>query len=198
MDETDEAVRSIHGPFFHPEGKGPLQIVPDHRETDQAGPDAFESGLLALLPRLRRFAHGLTRDGARADDLCQMTVERALRSRDQWQEGTRMDSWMYRIMRNLWIDEARAATRRGQTFVDEEAGEGVGADGGQEARVALSDIDRAMARLPEEQREAVLLVMVEGWSYKEAAGIIGCPVGTLNSRLVRGRDALLALLGEAA
>lgn len=62
----------------------------------------------------------------------------------------------------------------------------------------LGDVDRALARLPDEQREAVLLVMVEGWSYKEAAEIIGCPVGTLNSRLVRGRDALMTLLGEAA
>ncbi|PTR12023.1 MULTISPECIES: RNA polymerase sigma factor [unclassified Novosphingobium] len=152
--------------------------------------------MLALLPRLRRFALGLARDAARADDLCQMTVERALRSRQQWQEGSRLDSWMYRIMRNLWIDEARAETRRGQTFVDEEAGVTVGADGGQEARAQLSDVDRAMARLPDEQREAVLLVMVEGWSYKEAAEIVGCPVGTLNSRLVRGRDALLAMLGD--
>jgi RNA polymerase sigma-70 factor (ECF subfamily) len=152
--------------------------------------------MLALLPRLRRFATGLTRDGARADDLCQMTVERALRSRQQWHEGSRLDSWMYRIMRNLWIDEARADTRRGQTFVAEDAGLSVGADGGQEARAQLSDVDRAMARLPDEQREAVLLVMVEGWSYKEAAQIVGCPVGTLNSRLVRGRDALLAMLGE--
>ncbi|WP_309805800.1 RNA polymerase sigma factor [Novosphingobium capsulatum] len=158
--------------------------------------DRFETALLALLPRLRRFALGLARDAARADDLCQMTVERALRSRQQWQEGSRLDSWMYRIMRNLWIDEARAETRRGQTFVDEEAGVTVGADGGQEARAQLSDVDRAMARLPDEQREAVLLVMVEGWSYKEAAEIVGCPVGTLNSRLVRGRDALLAMLGE--
>ncbi|GHC83471.1 RNA polymerase sigma factor [Novosphingobium pokkalii] len=152
--------------------------------------------MLALLPRLRRFATGLARDTARADDLCQMTVERALRSRQQWQEGSRLDSWMYRIMRNLWIDEARAETRRGQTFLDEDAGVAVGADGGQEARAQLSDVDRAMARLPEEQREAVLLVMVEGRSYKEAAEIVGCPVGTLNSRLVRGRDALLAMLGD--
>ena len=72
----------------------------------------------------------------------------------------------------------------------------MGADGGQEARAQLSDVDRAMARLPEEQREALLLVMVEGRSYKEAAEIVGCPVGTLNSRLVRGRDALLAMLGD--
>lgn len=101
-------------------------------------------------------------------------------------------------MRNIWIDESRARQRRGQTFIDEEAGLLVGADGAQEARIELGDIDRAMARLPEEQREAVLLVMVEGYSYKEAAEIVGCPVGTLNSRLVRGRDALMALLGEGS
>lgn len=123
-----------------------------------------------------------------------MTIERALSRRDQWQEGTRLDSWMYRIMRNIFIDERRARTRRGETFIDEDAGLGVGADGGQEAVVELALVDRAMARLPADQREAVLLVMVEGYSYKEAAEIVDCPVGTLNSRLVRGRDALMALL----
>lgn len=101
-------------------------------------------------------------------------------------------------MRNIWIDEVRASSRRSQSFVEEEAGLGIGASGGQEERAMLGDVDRALARLPDEQREAVLLVMVEGWSYKEAAEIIGCPVGTLNSRLVRGRDALMTLLGEAA
>lgn len=129
------------------------------------------------------------------DDLCQMTLERALANRDKWQAGTRLDSWMYRIMRNLWIDEARSRQRRGQTFMEEEAGLTIGADGAQEAKVELGNVDRAMSRLPAEQREAVLLVMVEGYGYREAAEIIGCPVGTLNSRLVRGRDALLAELG---
>ncbi len=124
-----------------------------------------------------------------------MTIERALVRRDQWLEGTRLDSWMFRIMRNIWIDETRSRSRRWQTFVDEESGMAVGANGDQEAVVELGNIDRALARLPAEQREAVLLVMVEGYSYKEAAEIVGCPVGTLNSRLVRGRDALLTLLG---
>lgn len=87
--------------------------------------------------------------------------------------------------------------RRGKTFIDEEHGLAIGAVGAQEAAVELNDVDRALAQLPDEQREAVLLVMVEGYSYREAAEIIGCPVGTLNSRLVRGRDALLGLLGEA-
>lgn len=156
----------------------------------------FEDGIIALLPRLRRFAVGLTRDFSAGDDLCQMTMERALKARDQWAQGTRLDSWMYRIMRNIWIDEVRSRSRRQQTFVAEEAGLGVGTPPEQEARVELSMVDRALARLPDEQREAILLVMVEGYGYREAADIIGCPVGTLTSRLVRGRDALQEMLGE--
>ena len=152
--------------------------------------------MLALLPRLRRFAAGLAREPADGDDLCQATVLRALDRRSQWQPGTRLDSWMMTMMRNLWIDEQRARARRGETFVPEEAGVGVGSGGGQEQAVELNVIDRALRTLPDEQREAVLLVMVEGYSYKEAAAIVGCPVGTLNSRLVRGRDALLARLGD--
>lgn len=131
-----------------------------------------------------------------ADDLCQITVERALRNRDQWQAGTRLDSWTYRIMRNIWIDETRAVARHGKTFVDEAEGLNVGESGGQETALLRQDIDRALARLPQEQREAVILVLVEGYAYKEAAEIIGCPVGTLTSRLVRGRDALMAMMGE--
>ncbi|MBY6128052.1 RNA polymerase sigma factor [Qipengyuania aquimaris] len=149
------------------------------------------------MPRLRRFAVGLAGNRPDGDDLCQMTIERALSNRSKWAEGTRLDSWMYRIMRNIWIDEGRKVTRSRETFVAEEAGAGVGGDGAQESAVELSNIDRALQKLPEDQREAVLLVMVEGYAYKEAAEIVGCPVGTLNSRLVRGRDALMGLLGEA-
>ena len=152
---------------------------------------------MALLPRLRRFAAGLSRNLAEGDDLCQMTIERALRARTQWAQGTRLDSWMYRIMRNLWIDEIRAKTRRQQTFLDEEAGLAVGVPAEQEAHAELAYADRALAKLPDEQREAVLLVMVEGYGYQEAADIIGCPVGTLSSRFARGRDALHALLEGA-
>lgn len=154
--------------------------------------------MLALLPRLRRFAIGLSGNPPDGDDLCQMTIERALANRSRWEDGTRLDSWMYRIMRNIWIDEGRKTTRSLQTFVAEDAGFAVGGEGGQEAAVQLADVDRAMQKLPENQREAVLLVMVEGYPYKEAAEIVGCPVGTLNSRLVRGRDALMEMLGEAS
>ena len=152
---------------------------------------------MALLPRLRRFASGLARHPADGDDLCQATIERALNKRDQWQPGTRLDSWMMTMMRNIWIDEQRARARRGETFVAEQAGLSVGGGGGQEEILALNDVDRALLVGQRAQREAVLLVMVEGYSYREAAEIVDCPVGTLNSRLVRGRDALLAKLGEA-
>ncbi|AOH84601.1 RNA polymerase subunit sigma-70 [Sphingomonas panacis] len=160
----------------------------------------FEDELIGLLPRLRRFARSLAFAPADADDLCQATIERALKSRDQWQPGTRLDSWMYRIMRNAWIDTARATRRRGETFVAAEAGESVGDAGDRaiEARVELGNVGRAMAMLPPDQREAVALVLVEGLAYKEAAMVLEIPMGTLTSRLVRGREALMRTLGDAA
>lgn len=161
---------------------------------------AFEDQLLAVLPRLRRFARALSHNAADADDLTQAAIEKALKARQQWQPGTRMDSWMYRIMRNAWIDTARARARAAETFVPEEAGANVADDGarGIEAHVELGEVEAAMRMLPDEQREAVALVLVEGLAYKEAAEVLEIPMGTLTSRLVRGRQALIARLGEAA
>lgn len=179
------------------ETRGPIRFI--HEQGKRLSQTRFCDELTALLPRLRRFARGLTHDSADGDDLCQATLERALKSRHQWQDGTRLDAWVYRIMRNLWIDETRSRSRRSQTFVDEEQGLAIG-DGGDrviEARVELGRVGRAMGTLPEEQREAVMLVLVEGYAYKEAAEMIGCPMGTLTSRLVRGREALMRELGEA-
>lgn len=160
----------------------------------------FERDLLDLLPRLRRFARALTLDAADADDLCQVALERALKAESQWQAGTRLDSWMYRIMRNGWIDEIRARRRRSETFVGEEEGMNVGVADDQriEARVELGKVDQAMAQLPPEQREVIALILVEGLAYKEAAEALDLPMGTVTSRLVRGRQALMELLGEAA
>ncbi len=121
---------------------------------------------------------------------------RALEKQKLWTPDTRLDSWMFRIMRNIWVDELRARQRRSQTFVHEEEGAAVASRGSQEDAAMIEDIDRALRVLPGEQREAVLLVMVEGYSYREAAEIAGCPVGTMNSRLVRGRTALLKHLGD--
>jgi RNA polymerase sigma factor (sigma-70 family) len=159
---------------------------------------AFDAGLTELLPRLRRFAFALARNPADADDLAAQAVERALRSRDQWQPGTRLDSWLYRIARNLWIDEARARARRSKVEMPPEAGEAVGHDprAGTDAAIDLQRAMAAMARLPDEQREVVALILVEGFGYREAAEILQLPIGTVSSRLVRGRMALLSLLGE--
>jgi RNA polymerase sigma-70 factor (ECF subfamily) len=161
-------------------------------------PSPFEDQLAALLPRLRRFAHGLSRDAADADDLAQATIERALRSKSQWQPGTRLDSWAYRIMRNLWIDTARARTRKNAREAPEEEGLGVGEDprAAMEAAFDLKRVMAAMERLPDEQREVVALILVEGFGYREVSEMLGLPMGTVSSRLVRGRTALLAMVGE--
>ncbi|WP_194953809.1 RNA polymerase sigma factor [Sphingopyxis solisilvae] len=160
----------------------------------------FEEELVELLPRLRRFARGLARHASDADDLCQAAIERALKSRDQWQQGTKLDSWMYRITRNIWIDERRAAGRRGfhapiDDAVTQVAGEGAAEV---EAGALRGDVDAAMAQLPDEQREVVMLILVEGYAYREAAAILEVPIGTVTSRLARGREALMHVLGEAA
>ncbi len=161
---------------------------------------AFECELLSLLPRLRRFARALARDAADADDLTQTALERALRSRSQWQRGTRMDSWMMKIMRNCWIDEVRSRARRSRTFAPEEAGQGAAPvmPSETERAVEANDVDRAMNLLPAEQREAVALVLVEGLSYREASDLLEIPIGTLTSRLNRGRKALAHALEAAA
>jgi RNA polymerase sigma factor (sigma-70 family) len=155
--------------------------------------ERFQREVVELLPRLRRLARALARDGADADDLVQLTVERALLRHEQWRPGTRLDSWMYRIMKNAWIDEARARSRSRAIFAPEEAGDRVGSDGAvaMETRLAASEVERAIGRLPDDQRLAVALVLVEGLSYREAAEVLEIPEGTLTSRLVRGRNALI-------
>ena len=160
----------------------------------------FEHDLLALVPQLRRFARSLTRDANDADDLCQTALERALKARDQWQQGTRLDAWMYRIIRNCWIDEIRSRARHAAHLAPEEAGLNVSNQDHLkiEQQAELRDVDAAMAQLPNEQREVIALVLIEGFSYKEAAEVLEIPIGTLTSRLVRGRQALLAKLELAA
>ena len=158
----------------------------------------FDEGLTALLPRLRRFAHTLSRDPADADDLTQATVERALRSRSQWTPGTQLDSWLYRIMRNLWIDTIRSRGRKDDLHRSIEEAEQVGEDprASIEASIDLRTIMAAMQRLPAEQREIVALILIEGFGYRECSEILGLPIGTVSSRLVRGRTALLQMIGE--
>jgi RNA polymerase sigma-70 factor (ECF subfamily) len=157
----------------------------------------FEHELVAMLPRLRRFAHTLSRNGSDADDLTQATIERALRSEAQWQPGTRLDSWLFRIMRNLWIDTVRSRSRKERFEAPSEELEQLGEDPREaiEASLELQRVMAAMERLPDEQREVVALILIEGFGYRETAELLGLPIGTVSSRLVRGRTALLELVG---
>lgn len=168
-------------------------------EDKGTGLDAFSRQLTELLPRLRRFARALARDWADADDLVQKTVELALRRQDQYRPGSRLDSWMFTIMKNAWIDETRSRARRLRWFSPADAGETVADTGAMslEGHLRMAEIQSAVAALPADQRLAVALVLVEGLSYAEAAEVMDVPVGTLTSRLVRGRAALQAQLMAA-
>lgn len=148
--------------------------------------------MVELIPRLRRFALMLARDLDQADDLVQETCMRALTSADQWQPGTRLDSWMYRIAQNLWLDRARARKVRGESVDIDTAVEVVGSDGRRvtEARLTLDQVARSMQKLPPDQQLIVTLVSIDGLSYKEAAEALDVPIGTVMSRLARARRAL--------
>ncbi|MCK4867954.1 MAG: RNA polymerase sigma factor [Alphaproteobacteria bacterium] len=155
--------------------------------------------MIALLPRLRRFARGLTGSEVEADDLVQAACERAIQRIGQWQPGTRLDSWMFRIMQNLWIDTIRMGKLRGShlSVVDPEGQQVPGMDGEQATmnRLTLEAVRRGVQRLPPDQRSVLLLVCVEGHSYKETADTLGIPVGTVMSRLSRARLALNRMVG---
>lgn len=153
--------------------------------------------IVSLLPRLRRFARGLTPDSHLADDLVQSACLKALERWHQWQPGTSLASWLFRIVQNTWIDEFRSRARQA-TDADEDALlELPGEDGRAvvERRSDLRAVRLAMAALPEEQRAVLLLVTVDGLSYQEAADALGVPMGTVMSRLARARARLADAIG---
>jgi RNA polymerase sigma-70 factor (ECF subfamily) len=169
--------------------------------SEQVDP-AIQAELVALLPRLRRFARGLAGVPDQADDLVQAACERALARIHQWTPGTRLDSWMFRIVQTIWLDQKRAQrVRTGEGRIDADSPlvePELAIDGAREmeSHITYDAVRRAMARLPEEQRAVMTLVCVEGQSYKEAADTLAIPIGTVMSRLSRARTALARLLGE--
>ncbi len=159
--------------------------------------DSFSDDLIALLPNLRRFALSLCRRADLADDLVQTTAERAFAARSRFDPATRLDAWLFRILRNAWIDHARRVKTQGVTIDIYDAPETSVFDGVRhtEAILMLRKTELAMAELPEDQREVMMLVCVEELSYREAAEVIGAPIGTVMSRLARARLALAAKVG---
>jgi RNA polymerase sigma-70 factor, ECF subfamily len=173
----------------------PIPLSLDPREGRRVT-DELRTRMVELLPRMRRFAIALTGDLDQADDLVQETCMRALARVEQWQPGTRLDSWMYRIAQNLWLDRMRAKKVRGEQ-VDVEMAEAVAGPDGRdvvESRLSLRAVSSAMAYLPDEQRTLIALVCIDGFSYREAAEITDTPIGTVMSRLARARRELHARL----
>ena len=158
-----------------------------------ADDNAFKRELVALIPHLRAFARTLTGDPTAADDLAQDAMMKAWDARASYQMGTNMKAWTFMILRNQFYSEKRRSWRQSQ--LDQEAAERtlVAVDD-PESPVALDELRLALATLPEEQREALILVGAGGFAYEEAADICGCAVGTIKSRVARGRVALEALL----
>ena len=154
--------------------------------------DETRQALIALIPRLRRFARVLTGNVADADDVVQACLEKAMLNLDQWQPGTRLDAWVFRIARNHWVDDRRRAhNRMGHDDIGEmpdlAGDDGVAvAEASAEARMVRAAVDA----LPPEQRDVVALVMLEEMSYREAADTLGLPIGTVMSRLSRAKAAL--------
>jgi RNA polymerase sigma-70 factor (ECF subfamily) len=175
-----------------PESEAPR---PEAKERSRMGRD-----IVALLPRLRRFAAGLSGSVQDGDDIVQAACLRALERYYQWEPGTRLDSWMFRIIRNLWLDGRKSAWSR-LVHSDEAAMDA--APGGSlerelEARNELALARRAIADLPPQQREVLMLVTVEGQTYEAAADTLGIPLGTVMSRLARARVSVArAVRGEA-
>lgn len=174
-----------------------MPILSFTEKRDAVVSDDVRQQLIALLPRLRRFALGLTGGStADADDLVQAACERALSRLHQWQADTRLDSWMFRILKTLWIDQWRSQRAHGEHIELEDAGPLMGSNGRHVAEVnnTLDAVRRAMEQLPDEQRLVLMLVSVDGLSYEEAAAVLETPVGTVMSRLARARRRLHELL----
>ncbi len=162
---------------------------------------SFRIQLTTLLPRLRRFGHALTGNTDDADDVVQAALEKALKRERQFQPGTRLDSWMFRIMQTTWIDMTRSQrVRSSRAGTMEEASFAVGEDGRSSfiARIQLSETRRAMQAMPDEYSAALALVAIEGFTYKEAAEMLDVPIGTIMSRVSRGRQAIIAAVNGKA
>jgi len=155
----------------------------------------FAQLLEAEIPRLRRYARALTRDPVRADDLVQSCLTRAVHKQHLWQAGTDLRAWLFTILHNQHVNDIRRSTREGVSVNIEDAASMLTTEPNVGARLELRDLERALAKLPAEQRQVIVLVCLEGMPYDQTAQILCIPVGTVRSRLSRGREQLRHLMG---
>ncbi|WP_176244926.1 RNA polymerase sigma factor [Oceanibacterium hippocampi] len=167
-------------------------------DTDDSAERKLLDDMLAMLPRLRRFAYGLTGSASEGDDLVQITFEKAMRARSQWQPGSRLDSWLFRIAQNAFRNELRSRGRHAAYLQAVEPHQVSAVDGRTivDDRARFASLRAALGRLPDEQRVALLLVAIGNHSYAETAGILELPIGTVMSRISRARRALRGMLDE--
>lgn len=164
--------------------------------ADEGRSPKLRDQLIGLLPRLRRFAYSLTRNSDACNDLVQEVCARALAKSELWQEGTRLDSWLFRIAQNIWLDGRRAESARGDHVDVDEIEMLAGSDGRSvvESKLTLEEVSRGIAQLKAEHQVIIGLVCVDGMSYKEAAEVLELPIGTVMSRLSRARIELIEFL----
>lgn len=181
-------------------GRDSLTDKPDSEEADAERAelvplpdDEFKVQLAQVIPHLRAFGRSLSGSRDLADDLVQETLLKAWAARKRFQAGTNMRAWTFIILRNLFLSQMRRARFKGE-WDDVVAAKILSAPASQDRHVELGDMQRALLHLPQPQREALILVGAGGFAYEEAAEICGCAVGTIKSRVARGRVALEALL----
>ena len=176
----------------------------DHDQEADAGPrpepvplpdDEFKDQLAQVIPHLRAFGRSLSGSRDLADDLVQETLLKAWAARKRFQAGTNMRAWTFIILRNLFLSQMRRARFKGE-WDELTASRLLAAPASQDRHIELSDMQRALLHLPQPQREALILVGAGGFAYEEAAEICGCAVGTIKSRVARGRVALENLMSE--
>ena len=146
------------------------------------------------IPRLRRYARALTRDAARADDLVQSCLVRAIAKEHLWQPGTDLRAWLFTILHNQNVNDVRRSVREGVTVAVEDVAPVLTMAPNAGPSLQLRDLERAIGLLPEEQRQVILLVGLEGMRYEEVAAVLDIPIGTVRSRLSRGREMLRKLM----
>lgn len=176
------------------------EATDQHDKGGEAAPVALSDGdfkqeLAAVIPHLRAFGRSLSGSRDVADDLVQETLLKAWAARKRFQAGTNMRAWTFIILRNLYLSQMRRARFKGE-WDDLVADRLLSAPAGQDRHVELADMQRALLHLPEAQREALILVGAGGFAYEEAAEICGVAVGTIKSRVARGRVALEQLMTE--
>ena len=155
----------------------------------------FAQLLETEIPRLRRYARALTRDRSRADDLVQSCLERAIAKAHLWQPGTDLRAWLFTTLHNQHVNDVRRSVREGASVPVEEIGATFTVASNAMASLQLRDLERAIACLPVEQRQVILFVGLEGMSYEKVAAILRVPIGTVRSRLSRGRETLRRRMG---